>query len=608
MHPRPSFHLSIAVLLSFTSLAAAQAQATASAATSPPAYLLPLGPAIEPHSITPAALNAAVHPIGKTFLISYPADDKRPQALLVFPTMDLSKRLGLAVEINNPGSGALRIYGELNRNMWSRDYVLIPAKATRTLYIFVQRTGFTPPDEALDFQGMKGIPGGQMQLWPEAEIDASAVTSVGLILVAPRHPASIEVESIQPFGTAIAPDHATLASSYLPFIDRFGQLIHKEWPGKVHTDAELTSAVAAERADLDSHPRPADWDNYGGWASGPTLRASGHFRTEKYQGKWWLVDPDGHLFWSQGVDVVMDHERTEVEARHAYFAAPAPNGDFLARNLEIKYGADWQAAWTSRMTERLPSWGYNTVGSFSGPSVPATHKVPYVYFFHSRGKHNFLDPDVPARLADLRAQMVAAAGINSDPWCLGFFVDNEIHETDPAWWKDYYSSVSALAKELLPNKLYLGSRLDFHDWPDSSAERYAIVRLAAQYTDVISFNQYRYTFEDFKLPPDIDKPVIVGEFHFGALDRGLLHTGLRSVIDQDQRADAYTHFMETALENPNLVGAHWFELYDEPTTGRGDGENYQIGLLDICDQPYAETIAAARHVAAEMYTLRIKAK
>jgi hypothetical protein len=603
-----SYLLSIGILLAFTSIATARAQSTASAANLPLAYLLPLGPAVEAHSVTAAGLNAAVHPVGKTFQISYPADDSRPQALLIFPTMDLSKRLGLAVEIKNPGTAALRVYGELNRNMWSRDYALIPAHAARTLYIFVQRTDFTPPDEAADFQGMKGIPGGQMQLWPEAEIDASTVTTLGLFVVAPSHPATIDVRSIQPFGTAIAPGHATLASTYLPFIDRYGQLMHKEWPGKVHTDAELTSAVATERADLDRHPKPANWDQYGGWAAGPTLRASGHFGTEKYRGKWWLVDPDGHLFWSQGVDVVMDHERTEVVARANYFAAPAPNGDFLARNLEIKYGADWQTTWTNRMTERLPSWGYNTVGSFSGPSVPATPKVPYVYFFHSRGKHNFLDPDVQGRLADLRAQMVAAAEINNDPWCLGFFVDNEIHETDPAWWKEYYSSVSALAKELLPNKLYLGSRLDFHDWPDSSAERYAIVRLAAQYTDVISFNQYRYTFEDFKLPPDIDKPVIVGEFHFGALDRGLLHTGLRSVIDQDQRADAYTHFMETAIANPNIVGAHWFELYDEPTTGRGDGENYQIGLLDICDQPYAETIAAARHVAAEMYKLRLNAR
>ncbi len=64
--------------------------------------------------------------------------------------------------------------------------------------------------------------------------------------------------------------------------------------------------------------------------------------------------------------------------------------------------------------------------------------------------------------------------------------------------------------------------------------------------------------------------------------------------------------METALENPLIVGAHWFKLYDESmaNTDYNDGQNYQIGLLDICDQPYSETIEAARQVAAEMYKLR----
>jgi hypothetical protein len=53
-----------------------------------------------------------------------------------------------------------------------------------------------------------------------------------------------------------------------------------------------------------------------------------------------------------------------------------------------------------------------------------------------------------------------------------------------------------------------------------------------------------------------------------------------------------------------IVGAHWFQLYDEPTTGRGDGENYQIGFLDVCDQPYPETIAASREVGYHIYEIR----
>ena len=93
-------------------------------------------------------------------------------------------------------------------------------------------------------------------------------------------------------------------------------------------------------------------------------------------------------------------------------------------------------------------------------------------------------------------------------------------------------------------------------------------------------------------------------FHFGALDRGPFHTGLCSVLDQDQREEAYRHYVAGALLNPAVVGAHWFRCYDFPTTGRGDGENYQIGFLDICDTPYWETIAAARDLGDHLYTIR----
>lgn len=90
----------------------------------------------------------------------------------------------------------------------------------------------------------------------------------------------------------------------------------------------------------------------------------------------------------------------------------------------------------------------------------------------------------------------------------------------------------------------------------------------------------------------------------GALDRGLFHTGLRSVVDQNQRAEGYRYYVTSALQNPAVVGAHWFQCYDESTTGRGDGENYQIGFMDICDTPYWETIAAVREVGYKLYSIR----
>jgi hypothetical protein len=56
------------------------------------------------------------------------------------------------------------------------------------------------------------------------------------------------------------------------------------------------------------------------------------------------------------------------------------------------------------------------------------------------------------------------------------------------------------------------------------------------------------------------------------------------------------------LHHPQIVGTHWFQYQDEPTTGRSyDGENYQIGFVDVADTPYAETIAASRRIGASLY-------
>jgi hypothetical protein len=86
----------------------------------------------------------------------------------------------------------------------------------------------------------------------------------------------------------------------------------------------------------------------------------------------------------------------------------------------------------------------------------------------------------------------------------------------------------------------------------------------------------------------------------------MFHTGLVPVQSQQERATAYRTYVSGLLRHPQFVGCHWFQWQDEPTTGRVyDEENYQIGLVDICDTPYAETIAAVRQVGSGMYRLRL---
>jgi len=163
--------------------------------------------------------------------------------------------------------------------------------------------------------------------------------------------------------------------------------------------------------------------------------------------------------------------------------------------------------------------------------------------------------------------------------------------------EQYFRCCREAVKQIDPEGLYLGCRFA---WANDRA-----VRAAAKYCDVLSFNRYKRSVAEFRLPAGIDRPVVIGEFHFGALDRGMFHTGLVAVANQQQRADAYERYVRSALENPLIVGTHWFQFGDQATTGRGDGENYQIGLLDVCDTPYGETIRACRAVGYNMYRHRL---
>ena len=85
----------------------------------------------------------------------------------------------------------------------------------------------------------------------------------------------------------------------------------------------------------------------------------------------------------------------------------------------------------------------------------------------------------------------------------------------------------------------------------------------------------------------------LGEFHFGSPERGLAPS-LVQTRNQEERGAAYRYYVEHAAANPSVIGAHWFQWADEPNTGRMDGENYNCGMIDVTDQPYAELVEAVK--------------
>jgi para-nitrobenzyl esterase len=79
------------------------------------------------------------------------------------------------------------------------------------------------------------------------------------------------------------------------------------------------------------------------------------------------------------------------------------------------------------------------------------------------------------------------------------------------------------------------------------------------------------------------------------------------VGDQCARGRGYRRVVEGALRHPLFVGSHWFQYRDQPLVGRGDGENYQIGFVDVCDRPYAQLAEAGNRASRKVATAGVRA-
>ena len=167
--------------------------------------------------------------------------------------------------------------------------------------------------------------------------------------------------------------------------------------------------------------------------------------------------------------------------------------------------------------------------------------------------------------------------------------------------EEYFRIVARAVDQLMPNHMYLGAR--FADWGMTPELRSA----AARHVDVMSYNFYREGISDvfWSFLADIDMPSIIGEFHNGSLDSGLLNPGLIHAESQTDRGRKYAEYVNSVLGNDWFVGVHWFQYIDSPLTGRAlDGENYNVGFVSVTDQPYEPLVEAAKEVNANLYERR----
>lgn len=156
----------------------------------------------------------------------------------------------------------------------------------------------------------------------------------------------------------------------------------------------------------------------------------------------------------------------------------------------------------------------------------------------------------------------------------------------------YYQQMRNAIRRYDRTRLILGDRYCQFYYPN-------VVKTAAPFVDAVSTNygadwttgeNTEYFLET--LHRVTQKPVIVTEFYMTAMENrsGNKNSsgGFPVVQTQNERANAVKIYLQDLGRRPYLVGAHWFQFFDEPTHGRGDGENYNMGLVDIQGKPYEE--------------------
>jgi hypothetical protein len=158
----------------------------------------------------------------------------------------------------------------------------------------------------------------------------------------------------------------------------------------------------------------------------------------------------------------------------------------------------------------------------------------------------------------------------------------------------YYRLAHDALRTADPEALILGDRLPIYYDP-------LAVRAMVPYVDVLSTNYNvdssdgwlaRYFFDGLRqLAPG--KPILISEWFFAAQENrsGNHNNGhLMTVRTQRERTWGAMAAAERFAREPQVVGMHWFQYYDHPRGGRDDGEDYNFGLVDIDDRPYASLV------------------
>lgn len=476
------------------------------------------------------------------------------------------------------------------------------------------------------------------------------IDSIGIRMHAPIGNPSMKLRSV----SLAIEDPGDLYLGAIPVVDKFGQYNLGDWEGKKHSIEELQKAWKAEDNQLVDTAR-YQYSRFGGYLHARIDDGSGFFRTEKVDGRWWFVDPEGYLFLSHGVNCVAPGGGGNIprlEHRpNLYKELPPDEGEATSRywspsfgrwNLIRRYGDDYSEAANTNIITRMDRWGLNTIANWSSRSVYNMNMKAFTLQMRGIGIEGGLmglaDVYVPGFDEKIdEAVRSRVEPYRDNPWLLGYFTFNEpsfpgqenrlcdlilegedraiktalqghLEKGDtPQSRKQFIQLTFSIFLETVdialekhdPNHLNMGIRFG------GEADK-EILELCKDIFDVFSFNCYDLVPDKKMLDrfsEHTGKPLFIGEYHFGTVDRGMAQA-LWQVNSQEERGVAYRYYTEHGYSHPGLIGTSYFQWCDQDLTGRGnDGENYNCGLVDVCDLPYPYMAEAISETAARIFEI-----
>jgi len=374
----------------------------------------------------------------------------------------------------------------------------------------------------------------------------------------------------------------------------------------------------------------SQFDKYGGW-KGLKGEKTGWFHTEKINGRWWIVTPEGNVFWSIQIYCVRFGGLPETgTGRRAYKEA-----------CIRKYGNEKEWARISRF--RIRKWGFNTVGDWSSESIYTQPGLAYVIGIDlPRGAFDVIPegywgyfPDVFSQgfrdsvKEAMEKRFTRQPYLINDSWLLGYFladdtpwfgskqrheglVDDYIgltseHEGKKAWVgfiKSRYTDVKQLNETWQTDFKNFNELMSVREIKNNEVikkDKLAFLKVIAEEFSKVLAEIYTMSFyglnKGYRIDPQFlsivekinihsQRPIILGisvPAQGTKLPYGIVKT-------QKDRGISYWKYLAELASHPAIVGAHWFQYFDPPLKCY-DNKPENWGLVNDEDEPYEEAVS-----------------